>query len=126
MDLTDKFSKCKSYPPVPNWYSSNITAIVEPQFFLYATRNCIVVLDLKTLKYFHSFTVSNDKIQAIAAHETFCFTAGIDKTVRVWNIVLGSLLTSHNEHKVFLRTRSTRHRDTHLHKKKKKTRQKLQ
>ncbi|KAI9339130.1 quinon protein alcohol dehydrogenase-like superfamily [Pilaira anomala] len=100
MDITDRFPKYRAYPPVPNWYTSNITAIVEPHLFLYATRNIIVVLGLENLRYFNSFAVSNDKIQAIAAHEAFCFTAGVDKVVRGWNILVGSLVTSHTEHDV--------------------------
>jgi hypothetical protein len=100
MDLTNRFPKYKAYPPVPNWYSSNVTAIVEPHFFLYATRNLVVILGLTDLKYFNSFAASSDKLQAIAAHETFCYTAGVDSIVRGWNILLGSLFTSHEEHKV--------------------------
>ncbi|KAI8070529.1 quinon protein alcohol dehydrogenase-like superfamily [Gilbertella persicaria] len=97
--MEERYPTYKSYPPVPNWYSSCITAIIEPHFFLYATRNCIVILGLWDLRYFGSFTVSTEKVTAIAAHETFCFTAGVDKTVRVWNVLLGSLLTSYTEHK---------------------------
>lgn len=100
MDITDRFPKYRAYPPVPNWYTSNITAIVEPHLFLYATRNIIVVLGLENLRYFNSFAVSNDKIQAIAAYEAFCFTAGVDKVIRGWNILVGSLVTSHTEHDV--------------------------
>lgn len=100
MDLTNRFLKYKAYPPVPNWYTSNVTAVVEPHFFLYATRNLVVVLGLDDFKYFNSFAASSEKIQAIAAHETFCYTAGVDNVVRCWNILLGSLLTSHDEHKV--------------------------
>ncbi|KAI8378119.1 hypothetical protein EDC96DRAFT_215674 [Choanephora cucurbitarum] len=99
MNMLERFPKHQSYPPVPNWYSSYTTSVIEPHFFLYATRNCIVILSLQNLRYFNSFTVSNEKVTAIAAHETFCFTAGTDKTVRVWNVLIGSLLTSYCEHK---------------------------
>lgn len=100
MDLQSRFPKYQAYPPVPNWYTSNITAVVDPHLFLYATRNVIVVLGLENLKYFNSFAVSNDKVEAIAAYDTFCFTAGADKAVRGWNILLGSLITTHTEHEV--------------------------
>ncbi|KAI8387435.1 quinon protein alcohol dehydrogenase-like superfamily [Blakeslea trispora] len=99
MNVLERFPKFRSYPPVPNWYSSYTTSVVEPHFFLYATRNCIVVLGLQDLRYFSSFVASNEKVTVIAAQENFCFTAGIDKTVRVWNILMGSLLTSYCEHK---------------------------
>ncbi|KAI8088174.1 quinon protein alcohol dehydrogenase-like superfamily [Thamnidium elegans] len=98
MDISGRFPKYQAYPPVPNWYSSGVTAIVDPHLFLYATRNLVVVLGLQDLEYFNSFAVSNDKIQAIAAHDSFCFTGGVDKVIRGWNILLGSLITSHSEH----------------------------
>ncbi|KAI8987234.1 WD40-repeat-containing domain protein [Mycotypha africana] len=105
MDLTDKFPKFTSYPPVPNWYSFNIAAIVEPDFFLYATRNIVVVLSLSGLRYFTSFIASKDKkVVALAAHGTFCVTAGSDNIVRVWNLILGSHLTSHSAHQAEITT----------------------
>lgn len=100
MDISDKYPKYQSYPPTPNWYSSNVTAIVEPHFFLYATRQTIVVLDLNDLKYFTSFIASRDKINAIAAHDTLCYTAGTDKKVRVWSIMSGYPLVTYGNHKV--------------------------
>lgn len=100
MDLESRYPKCQAYPPVPNWYSSNVTAVMDPHFFLYATRNYIVMLDLKELRYFNSFTASFDKINAIATHGIFCFTAGVDKIVRVWNTLTNTLTTSYSEHKV--------------------------
>ncbi|KAG0994605.1 hypothetical protein G6F28_005586 [Rhizopus arrhizus] len=99
MDLESRYPKCQAYPPVPNWYSSNVTAVMDPHFFLYATRNYIVMLDLKELRYFNSFTASFDKINAIATHGIFCFTAGVDKIVRVWNTLTNTLTTSYSEHK---------------------------
>ncbi|CAO3689943.1 unnamed protein product [Rhizopus microsporus] len=99
MDLQDKYPKCQAYPPVPNWYTSNIAAIIEPHFFVYATRNIIVILGLKDFRYFNSITAAKEKINAINAHDVFCYVGGADKTVRVWNIVANSLTTSHAVHK---------------------------
>lgn len=106
MDLQDKYPKCQAYPPVPNWYTSNIAAIIEPHFFVYATRNIIVILGLKDFRYFNSITAAKEKINAIDAHDVFCYVGGADKTVRVWNIVANSLTTSHAVHKVI---------QTHIH-----------
>ncbi|ORE01553.1 hypothetical protein BCV72DRAFT_70827 [Rhizopus microsporus var. microsporus] len=106
MDLQDKYPKCQAYPPVPNWYTSNVTAIIEPHFFVYATRNILVILGLKDFRYFNSITAAKEKINAIDAHDVFCYVGGADKTVRVWNIVANSLTTSHAVHKVI---------QTHIH-----------
>lgn len=102
MDLTNRIPNFKAYPPVPNWYSSNITAIVDPHLLLYASKNVIVVLDLTTLQYFNSFAASGerDKVTAIVAYDTYCFTAGTDRTIRGWNILLGTTLTKQYEHEV--------------------------
>lgn len=102
MDLKDRIPKFKAYPPVPNWYCSNVTAVVDPHLFLYATKNVVVALELKDLTYFNSFAVTADKekVIAIAAHDSICFTAGTDKVVRGWNTLLGSFITKHTEHNV--------------------------
>lgn len=106
MNLQDKYPKCQAYPPVPNWYTSYVAAIIEPHFFVYATRNIIVILGLKDFRYFNSIIAAKEKINAIDAHDVFCYVGGADKTVRVWNIVANSLTTSHAVHKVI---------QTHIH-----------
>jgi hypothetical protein len=100
MNLAERFPKYQCYPPAPDWYSSSVTAIAEPSFFIYACKKVIVILDLDNLRYVNSFLASNDKVNAIAAHETFCFTAGADMKVRMWNVVLGTLLATFNSHQV--------------------------
>ena len=106
MNIAERTPSWKAYPPVPNWYSSNVTAIVEPDLFLYASKNIIVCLVLKDLSYLSSFAVTSEKekIMAIAAHDLVCFTAGTDKVVRGWNMTLGTMITAHVEHKVQFRS----------------------
>ncbi|KAI9246142.1 hypothetical protein BY458DRAFT_80207 [Sporodiniella umbellata] len=99
MSLQGLYPKCRAYPPVPNWYSPNATAISDSKFFLYATRNIVVILDLQELKYFNSFAASLEKINAIDVHSVLCFTAGADKLVCVWNMMSNTLAASHGEHK---------------------------
>ncbi|CEP17806.1 hypothetical protein [Parasitella parasitica] len=96
MDLI--YPKHRCYPPAPNWYSLYAAAIVEPNFFLYASRNLVVVLGLSDLRYYNSFTVTEDKAEVIAACGNYCYTAGTDKAVRLWDFTLGSMLSIHNEH----------------------------
>lgn len=98
MDLIYPNYRC--YPPAPNWYSLYAAAIVEPNFFLYSSRNLVVVLDLKDLRYYNSFTAAEDKVDVIAAYGNRCYTAGGDKSVRLWDFTSGSMLSIHNEHAV--------------------------
>lgn len=88
------------YPPTANWYSCYCSAISSLGYYVYASRNAIVVLRLSDLQYVKNFTAANDKIQTIDVHEQLCFVAGEDPKIRVWNILDGSLLTSIPGHKV--------------------------
>ena len=60
----------------------------------------IVVLDLSALRFVRAFIASTDKIQAIAAHQQFCFTGGAEQTLRAWNLHDGSLLMTYTGHTV--------------------------
>lgn len=59
-----------------------------------------MVLDLKDFRYYNSFTAAEDKVDIIAAYGNHCYTAGGDKSVRLWDFTLGSMLSVHNEHTV--------------------------
>ncbi|GAN02571.1 conserved hypothetical protein [Mucor ambiguus] len=97
MDLI--YPKHRCYPPAPNWYSLYATAVVEPHFYLYASRNLVIVLALQDFRYCNSFTAAEDKVDVIAAHGKYCYTAAAaDKTVRLWDFMSGSLISTHNEH----------------------------
>lgn len=100
MPKQDRYPPCQAYPPVPNWYTSYAGAISEPHFYVYATRNLLVVLDLDRLRFVKAFIASIDKIQAIAVHDKFCFAGGVDTTIRGWNVLDGSLLATYTGHKV--------------------------
>ncbi|KAL0089761.1 WD40-repeat-containing domain protein [Phycomyces blakesleeanus] len=91
---------CEAYPPAPNWYTSYAATTVEPHFYIYAARNSIVVLDMRTMQFRRTFLASLDKIQAVAAYEQFCFTGGVDPTIRAWNILDGNYITKYNSHNV--------------------------
>ncbi|KAL7321195.1 hypothetical protein PS15m_000991 [Mucor circinelloides] len=95
MDLI--YPKHRCYPPAPNWYSLHVTAVVEPSFYLYLSRNLVIVLALKDFRYYNSFTAAEDKVEVIAAYGRHCYTAA-DKTVRQWDFTSGSLLSTHHEH----------------------------
>jgi len=97
MDLI--YPKHRCYPPAPNWYSLHVTAVVEPSFYLYLSRNLVIVLALKDFRYYNSFTAAEDKVEVIAAYGRHCYTAA-DKMVRQWDFTSGSLLSTHHEHTV--------------------------
>ncbi|KAI8136904.1 quinon protein alcohol dehydrogenase-like superfamily [Fennellomyces sp. T-0311] len=94
----DDLPTCQAYPAVPNWYTSHCATVSEPSYYIYATRNMIVVLDLSTLRFIRTFMASKDKIQAIAAHGQYCFTAGVEPKIRAWNLHDGSLLMTFKGH----------------------------
>lgn len=99
MDLI--YPKHRCYPPAPNWYSLYVTAVVEPHVYLYLSRNLVIVLALQDFRYCNSFTAAEDKVEVIAAHGKHCYTAAAaDKTVRLWDFMSGSLISTHNEHSV--------------------------
>ncbi|KAI9004278.1 WD40-repeat-containing domain protein [Phycomyces nitens] len=91
---------CKAYPPAPNWYTTYAATTVEPHFYIYAARNSIVVLDMRTMQFRRTFLASLDKIQVVAAYEQFCFTGGLDPIIRAWNILDGNYITKYNTHNV--------------------------
>ncbi|KAF1807462.1 WD40-repeat-containing domain protein [Mucor lusitanicus] len=95
MDLI--YPKHRCYPPAPNWYSLYVTAVVEPHFYLYLSRNLVIVLALQDFRYINSFTAAEDKVDIMAAHGKCCYTAA-DKTVRLWDFMSGSLVSTHSEH----------------------------
>lgn len=97
MDLI--YPKHRCYPPAPNWYSLYVTAVVEPHFYLYLSRNLVIVLALQDFRYINSFTAAEDKVDIMAAHGKCCYTAA-DKTVRLWDFMSGSLVSTHSEHSV--------------------------
>lgn len=93
------YPKHRCYPPAPNWYSLYATAVVEPHFYLYASRNLVIVLALQDFRYCHSFTAAEDKVDVMVAYGKHCYTAAAaDKTVRLWDFMSGSLISSHQEH----------------------------
>ncbi|KAK4517382.1 uncharacterized protein ATC70_000717 [Mucor velutinosus] len=97
MDLIYPMHRC--YPPAPNWYSLYVTAVVEPHFYLYSSRNLVIVLALEDFRYCNSFTAAEDRVDVIAAYGKYCYTAAAaDKTVRLWDFMSGSLISTHNEH----------------------------
>ncbi|KAI9494242.1 WD40-repeat-containing domain protein [Zychaea mexicana] len=89
---------CQAYPPVPNWYTSHCAAVSDPHYYVYATRNMIVVLDLSAFRFIRAFIASQDKIQAIAAHKQFCFVGSTNGTIRSWSLLNGSLLITYHGH----------------------------
>ena len=97
--------QCQAYPPVPNWYTSHCATVSDPHYYIYATRNTIVVLDLSSFRFVRTFIASKEKIQAIAAYEQFCFVGGADNTIRAWSLSNGSLLKTYEGHLVkFIKT----------------------
>ncbi|KAI9264915.1 WD40-repeat-containing domain protein [Phascolomyces articulosus] len=96
--LMEDLPPCQAYPPVPNWYTSHCAAVSDPNYYVYATRNTIVVLDLSSFRFVRAFIAAKDKIQAIAAHQQFCFAGGADNVIRAWSLSNGSLLMTYNVH----------------------------
>ncbi|KAF7726435.1 Gem-associated protein 5 [Apophysomyces ossiformis] len=88
----------KAYPPFPNLYTPHATA-VTPDLYVYAARTSIVALDIHTMDFRMTFTASMDRIQAIAVHDSICYTAGTEPTIRAWNLLDGQLLATFQCHK---------------------------
>ncbi|KAI8332303.1 WD40-repeat-containing domain protein [Chlamydoabsidia padenii] len=93
-----RLDKVAAFPPGPNWYSS-YTALTTDDFYVYASKNFIVILHLHSLSYRSSFSGALEKINAIDAHTHLCFVAGKDPVIRLWNLLDGSLLTVLQPHK---------------------------
>ncbi|KAG0175328.1 Gem-associated protein 5 [Apophysomyces sp. BC1015] len=89
---------CQAYPPFPNLYTSHATAVTS-DLYIYAARTFIVALDVHTMAFRRAFTASTDRIQAIAAHDTICYTSGVEPTICAWNLLDGKLLTTYQGHK---------------------------
>lgn len=91
----------QAYPPVPNWYTSHCACVVDSlNYYVYASRNAIVVMDLATFAFVKTFLGAMQRINAIAAHEQFCYIAEGNR-IRTWNLIDSRLLIAYKAiHKV--------------------------
>lgn len=118
MEQTVEIEKqLKAFPPVPNWYS-NYTTSVTDRYYVYASKSLLVILILPNFEYKTTFTASLDKINTIDTYSHFCYVAGVDPIIRVWNLLDGAQLTSFQTHKVE-KKRKNRERNMNMNIKKK-------
>ena len=91
----------QAYPPVPNWYTSHCACVVDSlNYYVYASRNAIVVLDLATFAFAKTFLGAMQRINAITAYQQFCYIAEGNR-IRAWNLIDSRLLVAYNAiHKV--------------------------
>lgn len=96
----------KAFPPGPNWYSEYTTSVTN-HYYVYATKTFLVIFTLPNFEFKSTFTASLDKINVIDTFSHFCFVAGVDPVVRIWNLLDGAQLTSFQYHKVKKREKET-------------------
>ncbi|KAG2172005.1 hypothetical protein INT43_001482 [Umbelopsis isabellina] len=90
---------CEIFPSSPNWFSTCVAAVCSPLgLYVYASRNKVIALNTNTLRVKTSFVASQHKLNAIAIHNTTCFTSGQDKVIRSWDLESGEPQGGHTRH----------------------------
>ncbi|KAI9317067.1 quinon protein alcohol dehydrogenase-like superfamily [Dichotomocladium elegans] len=85
----------QAYPPVPNWYTSHCAKVAGTSYYVYGSRNIIVVLDMQSRTFQKAFLGASDKIQAIAIHDHFLYVATVSE-IYAWNLIDKSLLMTYD------------------------------